>query len=296
MRKVANFLRWLSLSAAAAVVFACNGGLAPTPGHSVGTGTTGTGTSGTGTSGTGTSGSTPIGSSSNGGDPDASACVVLASQFDQSCVTDSDCVVVPPGGNVCNPCSVPNGAYQFDCAYATVNAGASAAYVAAIQPGVDNLKATINGSDQCGSTCPAYEPAVCLAGTCAIRPVIYDAGAPIVDDSGIGIVDAGPIPPVDGGCDPVVASQFDTSCNADSDCVLVPAGGSTCDVCSEPEAFGCDVTGLNAQAAPAYLAALANVVNGSSCVAGGSCFDAGAAVCVSHQCTRYIAASEDAGH
>lgn len=54
-------------------------------------------------------------------DADEASCYVVASDYDQTCDSGSDCVLVPPGGNICAPChnsaiwcnvgSVSNGAY-----------------------------------------------------------------------------------------------------------------------------------------------------------------------------------------
>jgi hypothetical protein len=103
-----------------------------------------------------------------GGHSDAAgSCSVVATDYDQSCVSDSDCVLVPPGGNTCDPCSTTNdqqpGAYYFFCYTAAVNASASARYLAALAPGQTAVQ---NGPLSCSSTCPVAT-AACVNGACA---------------------------------------------------------------------------------------------------------------------------------
>jgi hypothetical protein len=94
-------------------------------------------------------------------------CTVLAAHYDQSCVSDSDCVLVPPGGNTCDPCSATEqpGAYYFFCHVAAVSASDSARYLAAIAPG---QTAAQNGPQSCSSTCPVAT-ATCVNGTCTAK-------------------------------------------------------------------------------------------------------------------------------
>jgi len=75
---------------------------------------------------------------------------VLASSFDQSCVSDLDCVSVGQGA-VCGGCG-------FVCPSAAINAGALAAYRAAVA----DAGGTFTGA--CG--CPEYGSPCCHQGRC----------------------------------------------------------------------------------------------------------------------------------
>jgi hypothetical protein len=67
---------------------------------------------------------------------DAAACIVEASSYDQSCTQDSDCVLVPAGGDVCDPCGNAGTLY---CTTAAVNATVSGKYLAALAPAASGI-------------------------------------------------------------------------------------------------------------------------------------------------------------
>jgi hypothetical protein len=94
--------------------------------------------------------------------PDASsggaACVIVAASYDQSCKTDSDCALVPPGGNVCDPSS--NGTGCLVCDLAAVNVGSQEAYATALQKGIAQHPPSY------ATSCPTGMTAVCDAGGC----------------------------------------------------------------------------------------------------------------------------------
>jgi hypothetical protein len=101
---------------------------------------------------------------------DTGSCNVVVSNYDQSCTKDSDCVLVPPGGNVCDPCSNvftyaadDTGIGCLVCDVAAVNVDASAQYLSAL--GTVPWRADA-GAIQCSSTCPEAV-ATCQQGTCA---------------------------------------------------------------------------------------------------------------------------------
>jgi hypothetical protein len=88
-------------------------------------------------------------------------CLVVATDFDQSCSTDSDCVAVVSGGDVCDPCVADP---PFLCQnVTTVSADASAAYAAAI------AAAVATATKECGSEtfeCTARITPRCMDGQC----------------------------------------------------------------------------------------------------------------------------------
>jgi hypothetical protein len=92
------------------------------------------------------------------------SCSILASSYDQTCSQDSDCVLVPPGGDTCDPCSAGTGC--LFCDIASVNAAASAKYLsdlaAALQPyqGQSQYFGCVTGG------CPVGLTAVCHQGLC----------------------------------------------------------------------------------------------------------------------------------
>jgi len=96
-----------------------------------------------------------------------SSCLVVATSYDQSCTTDADCVLVPPGGNTCDPCGDPtiSGSYYFFCTEAAINVKDRARYLAALAPG---MTAASNGPQGCVSSCPVPAPAKCVQGSCAM--------------------------------------------------------------------------------------------------------------------------------
>ena len=92
---------------------------------------------------------------------DNASCIVSSSTYDQTCEVDSDCVLVPPGGNTCNGCNNPTGC--FACDMAAVNVKASATYLAALKVALQRYQ---NDPLSCTSGCPEGEPAHCENGTC----------------------------------------------------------------------------------------------------------------------------------
>lgn len=87
---------------------------------------------------------------------DAASCTVLAASYDQTCTTDSDCVLVPAGGNYCD-CNA-NSPVCLVCRVASVNAAASARYLAAI--------AAARSGDCPPQSCPMEGRPVCQGGSC----------------------------------------------------------------------------------------------------------------------------------
>ncbi len=144
--------------------------------------------------GVGCDGDAPPPSTNGGGDSAATAagggsCYVLASNYDQSCARDSDCALVPPGGNVCGQCD--NGTGCLQCPLASVNVRASARYLAV-------LGAAVMSCPQFGSGCPEGVAPLCQEGVCttSLGPIcgpndgVVGVDAPAlspVDASGMGI-------------------------------------------------------------------------------------------------------------
>jgi hypothetical protein len=99
---------------------------------------------------------------------DAGACFVRSSSYDRTCTQDSDCVAVPSGGNVCDPCDNDLVAC-LGCSYSAVNQAAAPAYLA-------TLKAQLALYEQTGlgcitTSCPtvtteAGSAVACVADVC----------------------------------------------------------------------------------------------------------------------------------
>ncbi len=125
----------------------CTGGSCPAGSGMAGGGSTGSGSGGTTGSVVGSSGSGPATCT------DASAQTILASNFDQSCKTDSDCIAVAEG-NSCYACSL-------SCPNAAINRSALSTYQS------DVAKA-IPPEARCGGPvhCPAAFPPCCRSGAC----------------------------------------------------------------------------------------------------------------------------------
>jgi len=99
---------------------------------------------------------------------DAQACMVVAASYDRSCQVDSDCALVPPGGNVCAPCA--NGVGCLFCNLASINQAAAPSYLAALHAGLDFSYG--QSVQHCDSSCPAIAigmTGVCDAGRCTSR-------------------------------------------------------------------------------------------------------------------------------
>jgi hypothetical protein len=86
---------------------------------------------------------------------DANAEVVMASSYDQSCASDSDCVGISEG-NSCQPC-------DFSCSNATINASALAKYTSDTSH-FPAVMAVAHGA--CPSSCGGPVGICCLSGKC----------------------------------------------------------------------------------------------------------------------------------
>jgi hypothetical protein len=101
---------------------------------------------------------------------DAAACsAIYAKDQDRTCTTDSDCVSVPFGGNLCDPCS--QGAECFQCSIASVNKGAADAYTTALRAAVGAAENANPGLECFIASCPlpladSGLGARCVSGVC----------------------------------------------------------------------------------------------------------------------------------
>jgi hypothetical protein len=91
-------------------------------------------------------------------DPEAGSCAdggIKASSYEQSCVTDKDCVSIAEGDS-CGICA-------FDCPGSAINVDAQAKYLADIAgtPAAISLKSSL-----CVSACPAEFGPCCRGGVC----------------------------------------------------------------------------------------------------------------------------------
>ncbi len=84
---------------------------------------------------------------------DANIQLIQASNYDQSCKTDSDCIAVGEG-NACYPCVI-------ECTNAAINVGAHARYLS----DVAKTSAASQTGGFCG--CPAEFFPCCRGGTCS---------------------------------------------------------------------------------------------------------------------------------
>jgi hypothetical protein len=101
--------------------------------------------------------------------PDArmAGCFVVASNYDQTCTQDSDCVLVPPGGNICDPCSAGSGC--LFCLLTSVNGKASAQYMADLAAALEPFEGTPQDPQPNGCViggCPVNPAPRCQAGQC----------------------------------------------------------------------------------------------------------------------------------
>ena len=120
---------------------------------------------------------------------DAGACSALASAYDQSCSTDSDCVAVPLGTNVCGiPCSEEEVGYLV-CPNSAVNLSAQAAYTAAVAATLGTYSSACNvDASSLVFNCPAEFTPTCVHGVCTQAPPATasgDAGSPALSCAGI---------------------------------------------------------------------------------------------------------------
>ncbi|MGO9838732.1 MAG: hypothetical protein ACLP1X_31520 [Polyangiaceae bacterium] len=145
---------------------------------------------------------------------EAAACtsrMIVASSFDQSCVSDFDCVGVAEG-NACEACGLV-------CPLAAISKRALPAYLAAIA----NSPAEAPGM-QCLTNCPNYGMPCCNSGQCtdqcpdmvlSLSDCAEAGGACVAIDS---LPDAAPTCSRLGDC-PISVSQFGVCCP------VVDAGG-----------------------------------------------------------------------
>jgi hypothetical protein len=117
---------------------------------------------------------------------DAAACFVEASSYDQSCTGDSDCVLVPAGGNVCDPCA--NGGTLY-CTTAAVNRMVSGEYLAAL-PVASGIPETCGAISCPMGGYPGYggtDKAACKQGLCIwVNPELSPRDAGADADAGAG--------------------------------------------------------------------------------------------------------------
>lgn len=100
-----------------------------------------------------------------------SDCYLLAEQYDASCSQDSDCTLVPTGGNICDQCSNLRGC--LNCSIATTNQTSAAIYLVKLNSALESYQPV--GVD-CGiGSCPEPPSAECLAGTCTLVPGARDS-------------------------------------------------------------------------------------------------------------------------
>jgi hypothetical protein len=142
---------------------------------------------------------------------DADSCVISASDYDQTCTSDTDCVVVSTGD-----------CYGQTCSHGGINVDAFGAYMKAVAAARITLPV--------GPSCLAGPPC-CQAGLCA---ECLDAGAPTPDDGGdtvLCVKDAGPQdsgPAVSGLSLWCSGSQMCTPFNGEWECCEVLGMLRTC--------------------------------------------------------------------
>jgi hypothetical protein len=121
---------------------------------------------------------------------DAAACTVLASDFDNSCVTSDDCVGVPWGGDICDPCHTYNPEGNLFCDFAALSPAGAKAFHAILDPAITAAIKADPDCDEIGvvnGSCPNGQPPVCVRGKC--YGTYYDAG--IDFDDGGAVTDSG---------------------------------------------------------------------------------------------------------
>lgn len=203
------WLRTVAIAAIGAALFACGGAtVEPASGH----GGTPTAGSGGGTGGVaggsagGAGGATAAGGAAGHVDAGLACGVIRASDYDQSCNTTLDCALVFEGDTCTALCSCPN---------APIN------HIAA--QGYHPVFAHPNVCD-----CAMLPPPWCIDGVCTRCPAsgcpAKDGGASGAGGSGGALPDAGRDAPA---CGVIRASDFDQSCNLDSDCTGI-VQGDTC--------------------------------------------------------------------
>jgi hypothetical protein len=107
---------------------------------------------------------------------DAAVCGLFPANYDDTCATDSDCVYVPFGGNVCDDCQNAHPSLLY-CAIATLPATSAARYKFDLQAAMGQ-PAFVESKAKCGEQgCPSYlsEVAQCIHNQCVIASP--DAGA-----------------------------------------------------------------------------------------------------------------------
>ncbi len=103
---------------------------------------------------------------------DAGACFVQASAYDHSCQVDSDCLAVPLGGNVCDPCS-DKGSGDFEC---PITAVSSAQYSADLAAALQKYQGTSVWNECIVAACPAGLAPSCSGGVCVMKSAVVDSG------------------------------------------------------------------------------------------------------------------------
>jgi hypothetical protein len=100
---------------------------------------------------------------------DAGACFVRSSSYDRSCAQDSDCVAVPSGGNVCDPCDNAQVAC-LGCSLSAVSQAAAPAYLAALKAALavyEDTSLECVTDDSCATAAGDGGSAVsCVGGVC----------------------------------------------------------------------------------------------------------------------------------
>ncbi len=94
---------------------------------------------------------------------DSGGCLVVASNYDKTCTTDSDCTAVPPGGDTCHPCSIPSGYSQ--CPLAAVSVTVAAGYLSDLTAAFTRVQ---DPTERACITqaCPTSPRPVCANGLC----------------------------------------------------------------------------------------------------------------------------------
>jgi hypothetical protein len=96
--------------------------------------------------------------------PEGACGVRLASDYDDACIADSDCVAAPLGGNTCSPCESPQ---EFWCKVSVVNAKTAATYLAEVAAALNQMERVNESGGFCAASCPVELGTVgCVEGRC----------------------------------------------------------------------------------------------------------------------------------
>ena len=104
-------------------------------------------------------------------------CVIHASDYDQSCGSDGDCLSVGEGNACDEPCA-------FECPMATINASSLAAYNADV-----GRTPAAHVTSRCNCPSMAGGPGCCLGGVC--QPFLTCVGGKFAANVEAGAIDAG---------------------------------------------------------------------------------------------------------